>query len=235
MIDEQECLCQWVFYPVQQDPAEADWERRFYWQSTVWYREAKQYISPNCPVHVELLRPMVAEAVERFKDKFPEVLKLSDRLRAARDDDRLLEFEFQREYGKEYMLVSLDYILQEQRRRRGPGEVEVFGTGEVDLSGRTSWILRRFTDGRDQLAWGMTVGVELVSKPIPGYEHSWIVPFSDGDEFFWMLEGEAEGENGERKVGRGHCSDCHHVCSAWCGRRHGGTLSCPHTMGCPEC
>lgn len=163
---------------------------------------------------------------------------LDIRLRLATEvGDQLLELVFDREFGKEHMLVSLDYILQEQARHREGGDegAAVDGSGLVDLSGRRSWVLRRFDDVRDERVWGRTVGVPLVKKGVKDYDQLWIVPYSSEDEYFWMLEGTLRGTGGAPdRTGEGHCSECHHVCWARCGK---GCQSprCGHTYGCPSC
>jgi hypothetical protein len=82
------CICRWEYSGVMTEgPKHHDLfsgePSRFAFQSTVFYREIKHYIDPNCVVHQALLRVVVQEVVERFKEQYPEAEKWARILAAA--------------------------------------------------------------------------------------------------------------------------------------------------------
>jgi len=225
------CICQWEYSPVIQEPWDADWERRFHWQSTVWYREIKHYINPNCVVHVELLRPMAQVAVEQFKEKFPEAMKLAKTL-AGEGDEKKQELT----QGEDAVYFEFStYRLRVPRSEVEKGWVNLGLTDRVDHS----WPAYQFWSGEERTRWAKGQAAWLVWKTFdddPWLDakggNVWITKWDSEDPYFWMLEAK-QGD----KVGQGHCGTCHHVCSIYCDQNDKMLVnhSCAHTMGCPSC
>lgn len=230
------CICRWEIGPVLIERPEEDDFTQLMVKSSFgpgirYVREAKHYISTECPMHRELLRPVAQRMLDDYKQKYPGVVALAERLAAGVDG---LE-----QGGSE--TEEAVYFEFSQFRLRVPKDAVM--TGKVNVSTAeggglpvAQGLAYQFFNAEEAVKWANEQAAWLVwkfyaddPKTLPGHERSWIGVWDGEDPYFLPTLGD-------------HCARCHHVCSRYCWGMpdtlkgdHGMEECTQHWMGCPGC
>lgn len=235
------CICRWevglveVYDPNLEDDLSFGLRETRFRRPIEFFRGAKHWINPECPMHKELLRATAVGMIEQFKEQYPGVIALAKQLKTAEltasaDDQDAVYFEF----SSFRLRVPRDAV------ERGTVNMSTAEGGGMPVAQGLAYQFFTPVGAADwageQAAWLVWRMFDDDPMTLPGHQRSWITVWDEEDPYFHMLEGYGDGKN------QGHCARCHHVCSTFCRGMnreltidHSARSCTQHTLGCPEC